>query len=98
LTADPLADNRHSIGVQLTESTVPNRQAAHQRLLKDPDRDDSPQILAETAQYLWDFNSAATQSSTALELYGALLEKYPQRANPGALWVGAQAAKPPETR
>jgi glyoxylase-like metal-dependent hydrolase (beta-lactamase superfamily II) len=65
---------------------------------KDPDRDDSPQILAETAQYLRDFNSAATDSSTALELYGAMLERYPQRANPGALWVGAQAAKPPETR
>jgi glyoxylase-like metal-dependent hydrolase (beta-lactamase superfamily II) len=64
---------------------------------KDPDRDDNPQILAETAQYLRDFNSAATQSSTALELYGAMLDKYPQRANPGALWVGAQAAKPPET-
>ena len=34
-----------------------------------------------------DFNSAATHSSTALELYTAMLERYPQRANPGALWV-----------
>jgi glyoxylase-like metal-dependent hydrolase (beta-lactamase superfamily II) len=65
---------------------------------KDPDRDDSPQILAETAQYLRDFNSAATHSNTAIELYTAMLDKYPRRANPGALWVGAQAAKPSERR
>jgi len=45
---------------------------------KDPACDDNPQILAETAQYLRDFNAAASQSSSALELYGAMLERYPQ--------------------
>jgi len=64
---------------------------------KDPDRDDDPQILAASAQYLRDFNSAATQSSTPDELYRAMLEKYPRRLNPGALWVGALVAKPPES-
>ena len=49
---------------------------------KDPGRDDSPQILAETAQYLRDFNSAATHSSTALELYTAMLERYPAARQP----------------
>jgi hypothetical protein len=30
---------------------------------------------------------------TAIELYDAMLALYPDRANPGSLWGGANAAK-----
>ena len=55
---------------------------------------DDPKILAETAAYLRSFNAAADDSRTAEELYDRMLELYPRRANPGALWGGAKAAKP----
>jgi glyoxylase-like metal-dependent hydrolase (beta-lactamase superfamily II) len=60
---------------------------------KKPDRPDDPAILAETAAYLRDFNRLAAASSTPEELYAGMLELYPRRANPGALWGGAKQAK-----
>lgn len=59
---------------------------------KKPDLPDDPAILAETAAYLRDFNRLAATARTAEELYGAMLERYPRRANPGSLWGGAKAA------
>jgi glyoxylase-like metal-dependent hydrolase (beta-lactamase superfamily II) len=61
---------------------------------KKPDAADDPKILAETAAYLRSFTAAADDSRTAEELYDRMLELYPRRANPGALWGGAKAAKP----
>ncbi len=58
-----------------------------------PDRPDDPAILSETAAYLRDFNRLAASSSTPEELYGAMLELHPRRANPGSLWGGAKHAK-----
>jgi glyoxylase-like metal-dependent hydrolase (beta-lactamase superfamily II) len=60
---------------------------------KNPDRPDDPAILDETASYLRDFNRLETQTGTAEELYAAMLEIYPRRVNPGALWAGAKEAK-----
>ncbi len=60
---------------------------------KNPDRADDPAILAETAAYLRDFNALDATTGTAEELYGAMLERYPRRANPGSLWGGAKRAK-----
>jgi len=60
---------------------------------KKPDLPDSPSILSETAAYLRDFNRLADASSTPEELYAGMLELYPRRANPGALWGGAKHAK-----
>jgi hypothetical protein len=37
--------------------------------------------------------SAGEATTTALELYRAMLELYPDRANPGSLWSGANVAK-----
>jgi hypothetical protein len=34
-----------------------------------------------------------TLSPSPLELYEAMLELYPDRANPGSLWGGAKKAK-----
>jgi len=60
---------------------------------KRPERDDDPGILAETEQYLLDFNRTEAETTTPIELYEAMLALYPDRANPGALWSGAKAAK-----
>jgi glyoxylase-like metal-dependent hydrolase (beta-lactamase superfamily II) len=60
---------------------------------KNPDLPDDPKILAETKQYLADFNRLDTQTATATELYDAMLNLYPNSANPGSLWGGANKAK-----
>jgi hypothetical protein len=36
----------------------------------------------------------AKTSTTARELYDKMLELYPDRVNPGALWLSARAVKP----
>jgi glyoxylase-like metal-dependent hydrolase (beta-lactamase superfamily II) len=60
---------------------------------KVPENDDNPRIIAETRQYLRDFNRLNTATASARELYDAMLEIYPDRVNPGSLWGGAKAAK-----
>jgi glyoxylase-like metal-dependent hydrolase (beta-lactamase superfamily II) len=60
---------------------------------KVPENDDDPRIIAETRQYLRDFNCLNTATTTARELYDAMLEIYPDRANPGSLWRAANTAK-----
>ena len=61
---------------------------------KRPGNDDSPKIIEETRQYIRDFDRVA-ETTTARELYDKMLERYPDRGNPGgALWISARAAKP----
>jgi glyoxylase-like metal-dependent hydrolase (beta-lactamase superfamily II) len=60
---------------------------------KVPDNDDDPRIIAETRQYLRDFNRLNTATTTARELYDAMLKIYPARVNPGSLWGAANIAK-----
>jgi glyoxylase-like metal-dependent hydrolase (beta-lactamase superfamily II) len=60
---------------------------------KVPENDDNPRIIGETRQYLRDFNRLNTATTTARELYDAMLEIYPDRVNPGSLWGAANAAK-----
>ncbi len=62
---------------------------------KNPDLPDHPKILAETKQYLADFNRLDAETRTQAELYEAMLALYPKRANPGSLWGGAKKAKTP---
>ena len=64
--------------------------AAH----KVPGAEDHPRVIAETRQYLRDFNRLDAATSTARGLYDAMLELHPGRANPGSLWGAAKAAKP----
>jgi len=62
---------------------------------KRPGNDDSPKIIEETRQYIRDFDQVAETTTTAPELYDTMLERYPDRVNPGlALWLSARAAKP----
>jgi glyoxylase-like metal-dependent hydrolase (beta-lactamase superfamily II) len=60
---------------------------------KIPENNDEPRIIAETRQYLRDFNRLDEDTDTARELYDAMIQLYPDRANPGSLWGGAKAAK-----
>jgi len=62
---------------------------------KRPGNDDSPKIIEETRQYIRDFDRVAETTTTARELYDTMLERYPERVNPGlALWNSARAVKP----
>jgi glyoxylase-like metal-dependent hydrolase (beta-lactamase superfamily II) len=60
---------------------------------KVPANDDDPRNFGETRQYLRDFNRLNAATTTARELYDAMLAIYPDRANPGSLWGAANAAK-----
>jgi len=61
---------------------------------KRPGNGDSPKIIEETRQYIRDFDGVATSTTTARELYDKMVELYPDRVNPGALWTSARAIKP----
>lgn len=54
---------------------------------KNPEHRDAPKILAETAQYLRDFDEADGLHTTGGEVFSAMLQKYPRRINPGILWL-----------
>jgi glyoxylase-like metal-dependent hydrolase (beta-lactamase superfamily II) len=60
---------------------------------KIPDHDDDPRAIDETRQYLRDFIRLDGQTDAARDLFDAMIELYPERANPGSLWGGANAAK-----
>jgi glyoxylase-like metal-dependent hydrolase (beta-lactamase superfamily II) len=63
--------------------------AGHKRYGKD----DSPRILDQTRQYIRDFDRLDGETATAEELYWQMLAMYPDRVNPGALWLSVQSAK-----
>src|SRR5260370_158050 len=60
---------------------------------KVPGKDDHPRLIAETRQYIRDFSRLNTATTTARQLYDAMLEIYPDRANPGSLWGAANTAQ-----
>ena len=60
---------------------------------KIPDNDDDPTAIAQTRQYLRDFIRLDQATDTPRQLFDAMIELYPDRANPGSLWGGANAAK-----
>jgi glyoxylase-like metal-dependent hydrolase (beta-lactamase superfamily II) len=55
--------------------------------------DDHPRHIEETRQYIRDFDRLDQETSTAEELYRQMLAIYPDRVNPGALWLSVQSAK-----
>jgi glyoxylase-like metal-dependent hydrolase (beta-lactamase superfamily II) len=60
---------------------------------KIPENPDDPRIIGETRQYIRDFIALDEATTTARQLYDAMLELYPHRANPGSLWGAANTAK-----
>ncbi len=60
---------------------------------KVPGNDDVPSNIGETRKYLQDFNRLAEATTSARELYDAMLKLYPARVNPGSVWNAANTAK-----
>ena len=60
---------------------------------KIPDRDDDPRNIAETREYLRAFIRLDETTDNPRALFDAMIELYPDRANPGSLWGAANAAK-----
>jgi glyoxylase-like metal-dependent hydrolase (beta-lactamase superfamily II) len=56
-------------------------------------RDDDPCTLEETRQYIRDFDRIDAATTTARDLYDQMLAIYPDRVNPGVLWISARALK-----
>jgi len=60
---------------------------------KVPGNDDAPSNIGETRKYLQDFNDLAEATTSARELYDAMLKLYPNRVNPGSLWNATNTVK-----
>jgi glyoxylase-like metal-dependent hydrolase (beta-lactamase superfamily II) len=58
---------------------------------KNKSRPDDPAILDETRQYLRDAIRLLDDKPTAREFYDQLTGLYPDRLNPGVVWLGARA-------
>jgi glyoxylase-like metal-dependent hydrolase (beta-lactamase superfamily II) len=57
---------------------------------KNKARPDDPAILDETRQYLQDVIRLLDDKPTAREFYDQLTGLYPERLNPGVVWLGAR--------
>jgi glyoxylase-like metal-dependent hydrolase (beta-lactamase superfamily II) len=64
--------------------------AGHKRYGND---DNAPRVVDETRQYIRDFDRLDKETTTAEELYRRMVAMYPDRVNPGALWLSVQSAK-----
>jgi glyoxylase-like metal-dependent hydrolase (beta-lactamase superfamily II) len=64
--------------------------AGHKNMKND---DDGARVIAQTRQYILDFEEVAGRTTTAKELYDAMLVRYPEWLNRGALWSSATAVK-----
>jgi glyoxylase-like metal-dependent hydrolase (beta-lactamase superfamily II) len=60
---------------------------------RQADASDDPRFIAETRQYLETFAAADARTSSALDLYNAMVEAYPDRLNRGVLWNSTRAVK-----
>lgn len=57
---------------------------------KNKDLDDAAErTISETRRYLDSADEMLSQHSTALGFFNAMLERHPDRLNPGALWISA---------
>jgi glyoxylase-like metal-dependent hydrolase (beta-lactamase superfamily II) len=62
---------------------------------KNPTLDDDPKAIEETRNYLADSERLSRTSHNALEFYNSMMELYPKRLNPTALWFwGARVLFP----
>ena len=57
------------------------------------DAANDPRYIDETRRYLRAFSAAAEKAATALDLYNAVLDEYPDRLNRGVLWNSSRAVK-----
>ncbi len=57
------------------------------------DASNDPRYIDETRRYLDAFAAASEKTGTALDLYNAVLDAYPDRLNRGVLWNSTRAVK-----
>jgi glyoxylase-like metal-dependent hydrolase (beta-lactamase superfamily II) len=78
-------------------STLDQLQQLHPRTVVAghgwPGKTVGAEAIDATAAYLRDFNTEADRTSTARDLFDAMMLKYGTRRNPGSLWGGAKRAK-----
>ncbi|GAA1126680.1 MBL fold metallo-hydrolase [Kribbella jejuensis] len=60
---------------------------------RQADASDDPRYIDETRRYLETFATAEARTSTALDLYNAMIEAYPDRLNRGVLWNSTRSIK-----
>ena len=53
--------------------------------------DNGPRTITETRQYLLDAEKLLNQHATAEGFFDAMIQRYPERLNPTAIWMGASA-------
>ena len=87
-----------SVYVNLDPSEVPTPRDAQTRmnaLLAEAEKADRSDLAHDTRAGLRrDFDRIAETTSTARDLYDQVLALHPDRINPDALWLSAQAVKP----
>ena len=104
VAGDAVYNGVHPYLVETSEQTRLNWIAALERLEalnprvvvaghKNPANDDDPHHIEATRAYIRDFNRLNHETTTTRELYDKMLALHSQRANPGALWLSAGAAK-----
>jgi glyoxylase-like metal-dependent hydrolase (beta-lactamase superfamily II) len=77
-------------GLDMIETLRPTAVIAGHR---PADATNDPRYIEETRRYLNTFAAASEKTATALELYNAVLDEYPDRLNRGVLWNSARAVK-----
>lgn len=77
-------------GLDVLEALRPTAVVAGHR---PSEASDDPRYIEETRRYLRAFATAAEKTTTALDLYNAIVDEYPNRLNRGVLWNSAQAVK-----
>ena len=51
---------------------------------------DAPDDITRTRRYIEDFTAIASEADNHLDLYNAMLTRYPDRLNRGVLWNSAK--------
>jgi glyoxylase-like metal-dependent hydrolase (beta-lactamase superfamily II) len=77
-------------GLDIVEALRPAAVIAGHR---PADASNDPRYIDETRRYLRAFADAADKAATALDLYNAVVDEYPDRLNRGVLWNSARAVK-----
>ena len=57
---------------------------------KDSRRIDDPRTLDETAEYLHTARQVIAETPTACEFFDEMIRRYPDRLNPGTVWLNAE--------
>jgi glyoxylase-like metal-dependent hydrolase (beta-lactamase superfamily II) len=88
--ADGGLDGGIDAWLQAIETVRALRPAAVVAGHKDPDRADDPRVLDETAEYLLTARQVIAAKPTPRAFFDEMIRRYPDRLNPGTVWLNAQ--------